>query len=226
MVTPKVGLPRLRPSPAKRLALSVAFFLVLSGCGGASNPTDAELVSATLRIDIDGCRLGKVRATGVALDGGWIATVAHSFDGVESYSVVGRQAKLVYLDLERDLALLWGEPPDSSFSVTLGDNTEVANARVVSYPTPDDPPEVFDIEILRLANVTLDGEGRRKALEIVAEINPGDSGSPIVDDDGRLIGIVFATARGKDSGWAISVEEVISALDLADREPVTPPRCS
>lgn len=206
--------------------MNVAVAGLLAAACARPGPTDSDLVSATLRIDIDGCRLSKVRATGVALKGGWIATVAHSFSGVASYSVVGRDAELVYLDLEKDLALLWGEPPEDDFSITLADDPAVRNARVVSYPTPDDPAQVFPVEVLRLANVTLDGEGRRKALEIVADINPGDSGSPMVNADGELIGIVFATARGADSGWAISVEEVIAALDLANRESITPPTCS
>jgi S1-C subfamily serine protease len=208
-----------------RIAFVVAFGALATSCFGTHPATDADLISSTLRIDIDGCRTGKVRATGVALPGGWIATVAHSFDGVVDYSVVGRDAELVYLDLEKDVALLFGERPEGSPVVELARDPAVKTARVVSFPTPDEPPVVSGVEVIRLANVTLDGEGRRNALEIVADINPGDSGSPLVDDEGRLIGIVFASARGVESGWAVSVSEIIAALDVSEHDPITPPAC-
>lgn len=217
-------MPTRRPSRF-RFVFALLLGATISSCLATPNPTDAELISSTLRIDIGGCRTGAVRATGVALPGGWIVTVAHSFDGIVDYSVEGRDAKLVYLDLETDLALLWGERPPGTSVVRLAREPGVKDVRVISFPTPDDPPVVAGVEVLRLVNVTLDGQGRREALEILADINPGDSGSPLVDEKGRLIGIVFASARGVDSGWAVSVTEVIAALDVAERDPVTPPAC-
>lgn len=212
------------PKPRPNLICWLCVGLLLAGCSGGVAASDAELVGATLRIDIDACRTGQVRATGIALDDGWIATVGHSFDGIVDYSVVGRDAQLVYLDIDRDIALLWGQAPEAPF-LRLAPDAEPGPARIVTYPDPDMAAEISEINVIRLANVTLDGIGRRRALELSADISPGDSGSPVVDDRGRVIGMIFANSRGLDSGWAISVAELIGALDVAQREPIVPPTC-
>jgi S1-C subfamily serine protease len=36
----------------------------------------------------------------------------------------------------------------------------------------------------------------RPALELAARVEPGDSGAPVLDGDGRLVGVLFAQATG------------------------------
>ena len=50
-------------------------------------------------------------------------------------------------------------------------------------------------------HVTLGG-ARRPALELDADIAPGDSGAPLTRD-GKIIGVVFA--RGQKSAWAVAL---------------------
>ena len=43
----------------------------------------------------------------------------------------------------------------------------------------------------------------RPALELAATVEPGDSGAPVLDAQGRVLGIVFA--RGSRGAWAVAV---------------------
>ncbi|HEY7623127.1 MAG TPA: hypothetical protein VH834_25355, partial [Solirubrobacteraceae bacterium] len=38
---------------------------------------------------------------------------------------------------------------------------------------------------------------RRPALELGADVAPGDSGAAVVDDRGRVVGVLFATSRDR-----------------------------
>jgi S1-C subfamily serine protease len=39
---------------------------------------------------------------------------------------------------------------------------------------------------------------RRAALELAADVAPGDSGAPVVDGRGRVVGVLFATSRERE----------------------------
>jgi hypothetical protein len=68
--------------------------------------------------------------------------------------------------------------------------------------------------VLRRVTASLDGVGERAAIEIGADIKPGDSGAPVVDDDGRIAGLVFASSRVGERGWAVAASELSGVLSL------------
>jgi S1-C subfamily serine protease len=44
----------------------------------------------------------------------------------------------------------------------------------------------------------------RPALELAAAVQPGDSGAPVTDASGRVLGIVFARSdSGPPTAWAV-----------------------
>ena len=60
---------------------------------------------------------------------------------------------------------------------------------------PSDPPEV------------------RPGLEVAASIDPGDSGAPVLDTRGRVLGVVYARSRDRaDTAWAVDASAVRSLL--------------
>lgn len=61
----------------------------------------------------------------------------------------------------------------------------------------------------RLTSVLLDGA-----------LNPGNSGGPVVDARGRLVGVAKSTIRGANIGFAIAVPELAAVLEGRADEPV------
>lgn len=199
----------------------VAFGLVLAltagGCGDDGRPT-----GATHRLIIEPCtgRLDQ-RATGTAIGPDVVATVAHSLDGVRHIEMRGgdglaQSAEVIYLDEDKDIALLRPERPVAQY-LALATPEGPGPVGVIRYDDGDGRATVEAGELLELVTITLDGEGARAAARLRAEIEPGDSGAAVIDDDGQMVAMVFATARGRDVGWAVSSTELQDALDVLGR---------
>jgi hypothetical protein len=60
----------------------------------------------------------------------------------------------------------------------------------------------------------------RSMIQITAPISHGSSGSPVIDEDGRVIGVATLVVKeGQNLGFAIAVEEVTRALTSPGTEP-------
>ncbi len=158
-----------------------------------------------------------------------LVTAAHSLERASGAMIRDRRdglrrASVLVLDPAKDIAVL--EIDDD-----LGADDQ---GFALTEPLPDTPVEVVtfaDIEgpenktgtIARLVNATLDGEGRRKAIELAAiDIDPGDSGAPVVNEDGDAVAMVFAAARADERAWAVSALELRDAVAVA-LDPTTEP---
>ena len=183
MNAPRWGATRTRWGGAAAL---VAASLVAAGCGG-----DAGV--EPLRVTVHSGGLADERATAVATGDGRVLTVAHVLDGARSVRVGERPARVVRVDDRRDVAELAvpGIEADPARFARGGGTVQVHLLR-----------ETISARVLRRVTATLDG-ARRPALELAARVQPGDSGAPVTDADGRLVGLVFA--RGDDSTWAVAL---------------------
>jgi S1-C subfamily serine protease len=66
---------------------------------------------------------------------------------------------------------------------------------------------------------------RREVLELAADLEPGDSGSPLVDPAGQVVGVTFAIARDRSSlAYALSTNELRELL-AAPRDEVGTGAC-
>jgi hypothetical protein len=68
-----------------------------------------------------------------------------------------------------------------------------------------------------VSSLRLDNAGKLDEIEINGAINSGNSGGPVVDKDGRLVGIAVRTINksglGAGIGWAVPVNELIALLE-------------
>ena len=73
---------------------------------------------------------------------------------------------------------------------------------------------------------------RAEVIQTQTPISPGNSGGPLISDDGRMIGVnSFISSTGENLNFAVSVDEVKLFLDrhtnrLAETSPPDPKTCS
>ncbi len=214
-------MPLAHPRTHHTLVLAVALICLGSvGCtsvaesdDNAANPSDY-----LYRAVIIDCRITVPQlATVFRIDDRRMVSAAHPFEGIQSFTLAdakGRvvSAELVHLVPGKDLAVLRLAEPVSGGAVLLA-REEVEAQTAVSIPTfnADGFLEVNDALAVRRAQVTLNGENERRSVELQGDIAAGDSGAPILFD-GAVVGVVFASTRGANSGWAVSLPEIEEAL--------------
>lgn len=203
--------------------------LTLSGCGQSA--TDNTATESVFRVEVEQCQVADLQvASAAAVGSDLAATVAHSLDGVKSIAVTdaaGRAvpAEIIYLDAPRDVALL--RLMDSTVSPLQLAEPEMSSRVSIATSADEDGPVLKPAVVVDLVSATLDGQGRRAAIKLEADVEPGDSGAAVVDDEGRMVGMVFATARNDEVGWAVAISEIRAALEQVDgtRPEAVPPAC-
>jgi S1-C subfamily serine protease len=169
------------------------------------------------------------RGTGVVLDKqGYIVTCNHVLQGCNTVRV-GQgektfEARVVSADPYNDLALLKVE--NANFEpIELGDSDKIATGQfILALANPFNGKQpTATTGIITTPNGSIRGF-RGTAMENVigtdAKLNPGFSGGPLVDAEGKLIGI--NTAYVWQRGIAIPVNKVKAVTDrlLTGRKPV------
>lgn len=141
--------------------------------------------------------------TGFALNSGYIVTNYHVVENSNTINVLGvngdflksYEAKIVGSDKSNDLALLKLVDSSVSFSVPYKLSSSIADVGegvfVLGYPLTAAMGE--DVKLTNGIISSRTGfEGNTALYQISAPVQPGNSGSPLFDDNGNLIGIVNA----------------------------------
>ncbi|UPU38206.1 trypsin-like peptidase domain-containing protein [Geomonas paludis] len=148
----------------------------------------------------------------VAKDG-TIVTAQHVIDGHRSVYITTwdnkvYRAKLARQSKEDDIAILTMEVGGGSFPfMPMGnsDNLEIAEP-VIAIGNPFGITFTVTSGIVSALNRTL-GEGTRKLIQTDAPLNPGNSGGPLLNLNGEVIGIsdaIYSPGKGVD-GEAFNV---------------------
>jgi Trypsin-like peptidase domain len=183
------------------------------------------VVDATVYIETN-----KGRGSGVVLGAGGVVTSYHVVDGASSVTVQfadqrSAPARVVRVDRRRDLALLAVETRETPLA--LGDTERLqpgGTLMAVGYPRSS-------VIGSRSATIT---RGAFSALwrspddvwyvQTDAAVNPGNSGGPLVDAQGRVVGIVTFGLQGAEGlNYAVAANEVRVFLASADNPPLPPP---
>lgn len=198
--------------------------------------TDPEVLAAgesVVRVLSTACGLG-IEGSGWSAAPGLIVTNAHVLAGADDTTVttqdgVELDAEPVYYSPANDLALLrvGAEIPVLEISHR---SEEGRRAAVLGYP--ENGPYALDAARVGETRKTIseDSYGRgpveREIIALGGRVRSGNSGGPVVDSRGEVIGTVFAaTTNGLPGGFAIPAKYAEEALgrtgERADTGPCT-----
>jgi len=200
---------------------------------------DVKAGDARMKRDPDVTRAGasvlKVRGTndcGRGIEGSGfvfaedrLMTNAHVVAGVDDPQVfVGdddHDARVVFYDSDLDIAVLEfdsGSIPALPF--TGQDNEAKAKDPIAILGYPQDGPfdirtgRIRSLQSLRSPDIYGDGAVIRDVYSMRGLVRPGNSGGPVVDSAGRVVGVVFAASVTDDeTGYALTADQVSAAAE-------------
>ena len=188
--------------------------------------SEAQLAAAASTAKVSGTAVEcgvNLTGSGFVAAPGLVMTNAHVVAGLSSATVeVGKdevhRGRVVYFDTDKDIALLRVEDlqapslPLASTPLGRGDN-----AAFIGYPAGG-PQQVRGAVVASRATVSIadiygEDPGSMSVYQLTANVAQGNSGGPLVDEQGEVAGLVFAKSRSDDSvGFALSLSEIQTAL--------------
>lgn len=159
--------------------------------------------------------------TGFVIAPGYIATCAHVVEHAAKVTgVFGKQsfsARVLDIDHENDVAILQieGDPGLASLPLSDSDSLELAESvLVIGFPLTDVLGS--GIKVSRGMVAGIDPKQGGKAITIDGAVNPGNSGGPVLNERGEVVGLASATLAGGQAvnpvGFASQVKNLHAML--------------
>jgi S1-C subfamily serine protease len=201
--------------------------------GVARDPDVVRASGSVVRVTGIACGLG-VEGSGWVAARGLVVTNAHVVAGVVNPRVdtpAGRafSATVVVFDATNDLAVLRVAGLGAR-ALRLADPERSASVALVGYPR-NGPLTRVPARLggtARVLSRDAYGEGpvRRQVTAIRGVVEPGSSGGPGIDAQGRVRTTVFARRPRQTGGYGIPADFVRNVLARAGRRPVEPTACT
>lgn len=196
-------------------------------------PSLSDLTAASLKardtvVKIEGIGCGNIiDGSGFFISPTHVVTNAHVVAGIGSPKIiVGDRpvsSSLVWFDAAMDLAVLMVSSPHAQY-LTLSEQTPSNHTPVliIGYPRGGDrasqPGNVTDLVKALGKDIYGNRESIREVLAIQSSIVQGNSGGPVLNKEGDVIGVVFATSTTYNNiGYAVSSSSVHSSLLAATK---------
>lgn len=226
----------------RSLAIGLVFALALPSVADDGIPakTLAEIKAATVFVKVETTRVagsGSGFVVQVDKDSVLVVTNEHvvhpptAAGPVRKLDVVFRSGKakdeavypaeVLAADANRDLAVLRvkkvTDPPKPIDLSAKAETTETMTVYAVGFPfgdalaTSDGNPAVT-ISKTSVSSLREDDQGELALVQLEGGVNPGNSGGPVVDSKGRLVGISVAKVKGTNIGFAIPPMELTKML--------------
>ncbi|HXF32370.1 MAG TPA: MarP family serine protease [Solirubrobacterales bacterium] len=200
----------------------------------AENPRVIDASGSVVRVLSTACGLG-IEGSGWAVRPDLIVTNAHVIAGAEDTTVttqsgVELDATAVYYHPDDDLALLRIDSKLPTLPINA-ERTVGAGAAVLGYPE-NGPYAVTPARIGETRDViSEDSYGRgpieRTITALGGNVRSGNSGGPLLDGEGEVVGVVFAaTTGGPTGGFAVPAEQVRQAIRHASTAEVDTGPCT
>jgi hypothetical protein len=200
----------------------------------AADPHILHAGGSVVRVLSTACGLG-IEGSGWAVRPNLIVTNAHVIAGADDTTVttqsgVELDATAVYYQPENDLALLRVESRLPTLPISRSRQVGAA-AAVLGYPENGPytvtPARVGETRPTISENSYGRGPVERTITGLGGDVRSGNSGGPLLDRAGEVVGIVFAaTTKGPSGGFAVPADEVAAAIRHASDGPVSTGACT
>jgi S1-C subfamily serine protease len=147
---------------------------------------------------------------------GYVVTNAHVLSGGIFANAITAQKesipmKLIGYNQKLDIALLKITPQDSSLEFILSKDVEIGE-KVIAIGNPLGLSFSVSEGIVSAKNRP--GINQIPGyIQTDAALNPGNSGGPLINDDGKVVGINNFKAQGENIGFALQSEHIIIAIN-------------
>lgn len=223
----------------------VALAAMLSGCvtappDNATDPVPAPIVNepieqpvgelrsetierlarqVTLRVRNRGCG-GVATGSAVAVGETLLVTNRHVVEGAEELEVNtwdGRTLTVAVAQaaLSHDIAVVEVEAGLPEVAVVAQRDPQPGDRVIVAGYPGGGALDVREGTVLRKTSDVIFG-AEAGAIAFDAEVAPGSSGGPVLDLEGRVVGVVYALSRREQVGFAVPVSALREALEAGD----------
>ena len=191
------------------------------------SPGISRTAQNVVKVSSVGCG-GIVTGSAFPVGKGYVVTNAHVVSGTTSHNIqkadgTSIHATVVFFDPERDVAVLYA-PGFTATGVTFGSAQRGTQGAVIGYPGGG-----LERIVPAVVDGTVQAQGRdiynenlvtRQIFVLQASVRPGNSGGPLVDTQGRVLGMVFATsASDPNQAYALTDDEISSDIRDAQANP-------
>lgn len=183
--------------------------------------------ASVVRFEGVGCG-GIVEGSGFVIDSDLVATNAHVVAGVQKIYLRDANGQhtgtVVWFDPDLDFAIVRAN--NLAGSPLLINNNPVdtgTRAAVLGYPgggpLTAGGAEVLDRFTARGRDIYNRDITKREIYSLAAKVIPGNSGGPLISDDGSVIGIIFAQSTTYENvGYALTTQQTAAAINQAQAQ--------
>jgi S1-C subfamily serine protease len=181
-------------------------------------------IASTVRIDgiAERCSAAMV-GTGFIIANERVITNAHVVAGVKepvitlSNSQTQLGGKVIAIDRKKDIAIIFVPGLTGEKLTFIGPVTPNEVGFVVGYPNGGKlrtSAVSVSAEFESLGtDIDGNGEARRAVIVFGGDVKPGNSGGPLLNDQGQVLGVVFAAdEQNKNTGYALAPSEVAKLI--------------
>ncbi|HEX4490450.1 MAG TPA: MarP family serine protease [Acidimicrobiia bacterium] len=181
---------------------------------------NARVEPSTVEVEGEAC--GRIQeGSGWVAQSGLVVTNAHVVAGEQRTSVLtidgsARRATVVAFDPDADVAVL-SVPEFDASPLPIASPTVGTVGAVYGHPRGGAlqviPARIAQDIVAVGTDIYRTSNTRRHVLVLATSLQPGDSGGALVDRNGRVVGMAFATDPGEPhTGYALTSQEVKAVL--------------
>ncbi|HSX17238.1 MAG TPA: MarP family serine protease [Patescibacteria group bacterium] len=202
---------------------------------GEFTPAVQAVRASVVKVEGKGCG-GIVEGSGFVADSGEVITNAHVVAGVTDPTVLDiagtHRARVVLFDADLDIAILRtsglaGKPLAMDTKTAANSSAAV----ILGYPGGGDlsakAAAVLEAFAAKGRNIYNQGETERNIYSVKGDVQQGNSGGPLINKDGTVIGVIFAKSTSYDNlGYALAMDAVVQDLHKAGNQTVSNGTCA